>query len=160
MAQHCFPPYCLPLTWLQAPISSPHMLHTLHATVDLGDELGVGLRAQHIGVALEVHIGRTVRRCAVLIRNKLRSVDARHLIAAAPVMVADAGHADEKLAELAERGFGETLKVAVDLVVAQQHGEYVHIPGFELRSGKGVHRLKLLIGADAALGGAVLNDLH
>ena len=75
-------------------------------------------------------------------------------------MVADAGHADEKLAELAERGFGETLKVAVDLVVAQQHGEYVHIPCFELRSGKGVHRLKLLPGADAARGGAVLNDLH
>ena len=75
----------------------------LYAAFYLGDKFGVCLGAQHVGKALEIDIHFAARGGFALFGHKLRSVNSRDLIFAAPVMVADARRADEKLAKLAER---------------------------------------------------------
>ena len=126
----------------------------LDAALDVRDQVGVALRAQHIGLGHQA-------ACAVVLADDLRVKNARDLPVGRPLVVADAGLAAKQLRHARQGRRVKALKIAVGPVVAQAHAEAVDGLRRERRARIGVDLCEPgLVRRSRAAQPALLANLH
>ena len=117
----------------------------LDPRVDLADEVCIAVRSHHVGVCAETAVGLSAFGLARRVGAELRAEDARRLIPGFRVVIEDAGHADEALLQLCERGVGEAVAVAVDFVVTEDEVKEVDLIERVVSSGKCIELTEQLV---------------
>ena len=111
----------------RAPDGAAHRDLLFDAALDLGDEVGVFLRAEHIAVGTDI--------ARAVFREDLRVKNTGNLAFCRPVVVRDPRFSPEELRQNRQGGGVEALIVPVGQVVAQPDAEAVDLLGLERRFG-------------------------
>ena len=125
---------------------APHADLFFDAPLDLGDQVPIAVGAHHIGAAFEpdVLIPRLGHPAAL--PDDFGLIDPGGLAPCGPLVVKDAGLAHEHGGQLLQGLGGEPLKIPVDLVVAQPHGEGIHLLRPQGLPGQRADQLQILGG--------------
>ena len=107
-----------------------------NAALDLRDQVGVLLRPQQIGPALQPAVFVARRSDPGGLPHHLGPVDAGGLPLGGPLVVKDAALSQKQLAQPLQCGTVEPLEIPVHLIVTEADAECVHLFLCQVRLGK------------------------